>query len=187
MSSKQLSAEMQRLKSSVEKIEAIEDMTEAVRNIQGRMDEYKMIISDFKSLSERVDNMHANINQKMQSSPIVDNRQIEQLKSEIWKKLDEQRAMIQGRASKEDFNLLKQKMDTMQVSGGGVTNSGSEKDLARLKEDVKNAVMQAQEPISVLNIQMSDMLGKLIALEMRISNAEKLLEKHSRMQPVVIE
>jgi hypothetical protein len=187
---------MQKLKSTVEGIEKVENMAEMVRNLQGKMEEYKMIINDFKTLSERVDNMHANINQKIMVADTTG--KLDQLKNDVWQGISEIKSMMQSRASKEDFNLLRQKIESLEernFSGGGALVSTSsdgnsrniEDEMERLKEDVREMALQTQEPVSVLNIQMSDMLGKFIAIEIRLANAERLIERFLKIQPVVIE
>lgn len=190
-----IESSMQKLKSTVEGIEKVENMSDMLRNIQGKMEEYKMMINDFRSLSERVDTMHTNLNQKFQSSD--SSQKVEQLKSDVWKELNQIRSVMQGRASKEDFNLLSQKIDNIQIPvserGGLVSSVDSDKvtelerEIETLREDVENTALQTQEPVSVLNIQMSDMLGKFIAIEMRLANVERMVERFLRIQPVVLE
>jgi TolA-binding protein len=139
-------------------------MVGSFKNSQGNSDALRPVANDLKSLSDRVGMMEGvlrNIASKPESS-----------------------------GDGEKIKGLEQRINNLQNSvqkSGSINVQNLEQKVNSLQEDVKNMAFQAQEPLSVLNIQMSDMLGKIIAIEMRLAVAEKNLEKYMNVQPVVLE
>jgi methyl-accepting chemotaxis protein len=179
---KAFSGEVQNVKSSSERIGKIESDVSSLKSSRGNRDELKSVFNDFRSLSERVGRMEGSL--KEIASTTRNNLEAEKIKT-LEQSVNGLRNIL---PEVERVKVLEQRVNNLQNTVQKPSASQNlEQKFQKLQEEVKNATFQSQEPVSVLNIQMSDMLGKIIGIEMRLAVVEKNLEKFMKVQPVVLE
>lgn len=170
-STQSLDNQIQGLKSSVSRMEGMD--------IEGRLKG----IGNFDGGRAQMESLRNDLNKKME-----DYRKV--LESKIFSidsKIPKSSSPIDLRPINERLGRIEGQLNSTAQPGTNAVGKDIESRMRSLQEDVKNVAFQAQEPLSVLNIQMSDMLGKFIAIEMRLATLEKNVEKFVSVRPIVLE
>lgn len=191
--SKAISDNLVEIKSSMQKFESFENASSLVKDLQNKMDEFKFIESEVKRISNRVEGFYTNLDQKLdkirefeRQFPQV-KQDLEQLRDDLSKKLDENKVLILDKASKDETSEIRDRLGQAEARISDARLKDIEESVGKLREEIKDGVSEAKEPISVMNIEMSDFMSRIVALETRLGNLENMMRSIGKVQPIVLE
>lgn len=191
--SKAISDNLVEIKSSMQKFESFENASSLVKDLQNKMDEFKFIESEVKRISNRVEGFYTNLDQKLdkirefeRQFPQV-KQDLEQLRDDLSKKLDENKVLILDKASKDETSEIRDRLGQAEAKISDARLKDIEESVGKLREEIKDGVSEAKEPISVMNIEMSDFMSRIVALETRLGNLENMMRSIGKVQPIVLE
>lgn len=191
--SKGLSEEMQRVKVSAQKFDTFEKASNLVKDMQSKMEEFRFIENEIKRVSNRVESIYDGMDQRLDKSREME-RALPQLKEavdgmreEMQKRMDESKIALMDRATKEETGEIRDRLAQVEIRMSDTHIRDVSKDIADLKDEVERSIKDSQAPFSVINIEMSDILARLVSLETRLGGLERALQMRNQMHPVVLE
>lgn len=191
--SKNISEELQKVRSSAQKFDTFEKASNLIKDLQSKMEEFKFIENEVRRVSNRVEGFYENIDQRLDKMREFErmfpqmNQNFQQLREEVMKKLDEDKISILDRAKKDETSELRDRMSQVEGKLSDTKLKEMEKEFEKMRKELKDAVLQSNEPLSVVNIEISDIMSRLIALETRLGNLERYMQSSGRVQPIVLE
>lgn len=191
--SKTMSDELAGIKSSMQKFESFENASSLVKDLQNKMDEFKFIESEVKRISNRVEGFYTNLDQKLdkirefeRQFPQV-KQDLKQLRDDLSKKLDENKVLILDKASKDETSEIRDRLGQAEAKISDARLKDIEESVGKLREEIKDGVSEAKEPISVMSIEMSDFMARIVTLETRLGNLENMMQGIGKVQPIILE
>lgn len=211
---KGLSESMIKVESALKKFDTFERAASLSKVMEAKIEEFKFIESEIRRISNRVETMYSNIDQRLDKITDLDRKSgeimqaVDKLGAEIDKtkiivldraeksrvvemerKINENRLMMEERIRKDELtNVIKEvershaeilkkikQMETTDVN----------KTIDQIKSDMAKRLGEVKDPIAMMNMQMSELVNKLVALEIRLNGLEKMAEE--RVQPVILE
>ncbi len=191
--SKNILEEVSGIKSSMKKFESFENASTLVKELQNKMDEFKFIESEIKRVSNRVEGFYTNIDQKLDKMRELEKvfpqmkQDLDQLRDEISKKLDENKILILDRATKEETSEIRDRLGQAESKISDSQLKEIQQNIEKLREEIRDGISEAKEPLSVINIEMSDFMSRIVAIETRLGNIEKIMQAVGKVQPIILE
>lgn len=191
--SKNMSEEMQRARGTMQKFESFERASNLAKELQNKMEEFRFIENEVKRISNQVEGFYQNIDQRLDKMREFERlfpqmkEGIDGLRDELGKKMDESKIQILDRATKDETSAIRDRLSQMESKVSDSHLHDVEEGMEKLREDVKRGLSEAHEPMSVINIEMSDMMSRIIAIETRMGNLERMMQNAGKMQPIVLE
>ncbi len=191
--SKSITEELTKVRSATQKFESFERASNLAKELQSRMEEFKFIENEVKRVSNRVEGFYENLNERLDKirefEKIVPEMKgaLDKMRDEVMKRFDEDKISILDRATKDDASAIRDRLAQVESKVSGARFDDLQKDIEALKEEVKNSAMDAKQPLSVINIEISDMMSRMIALETRLSGLERVMQTAGRAHPIVLE
>jgi predicted nucleic acid-binding Zn-ribbon protein len=190
--SKNLSDDMQKVRSLIQKFDTFEKASGLAKELQSRMEEFKFIENEVKRISSRVEGFYENLDQRLDKIREFERvfpqlkQEFDRMKDEMMKRMDESKISVLDRATKDETSSLRDRMSQMESKLSGTQFKDMEATMERMKQDLRQAVKEAHEPLNVINIEISDVLSRIVGMEMRLSNIERMFQS-GRSRPVIIE
>lgn len=191
--SKTMSDELAGIKSSMQKFESFENASSLVKDLQNKMDEFKFIESEVKRISNRVEGFYTNLDQKLDKIREFERQfpqvklDLEQLRDDLSKKLDENKVLILDKASKDETSEIRDRLGQAEARISDARLKDIEESVGKLRKEIKDGVSEAKEPISVMSIEMSDFMARIVTLETRLGNLENMMQGIGKVQPIILE
>ena len=104
----------------------------------------------------------------------------------MMKKMDENKISVLDRATKDETSSLRDRMSQLEAKLSGTQFKDMEATVERMKQDLRQAVKEAHEPLNVINIEISDILSRIVGMETRLGSIERMFQS-GRSRPVIIE
>lgn len=198
--SKKLTEQIQKSNLDLHKIGNIDRLSSISKEISNKMDEFKFMESEIKRISNRVEGFYENLDKRLDKIREFDKQfpevrqDMKGLREEVMRKLDENKVVLLDRSTKDETSALRS--DIKRLEGeiaklrGNMDNSSivdMERQIKKLMDDIKKDMSKSNEPISVMNIELSDMMSRIIAIETRMGNLENITQKMGTASPIVIE
>jgi len=190
--SKNLSDDMQKVRSLIQKFDTFEKASGLAKELQSRMEEFKFIEGEVKRISSRVEGFYENLDQRLDKIREFERvfpqlrQEFDKMRDEIMKRMDESKISVLDRATKDETSSLRDRMSQLEAKVSGTQFRDMEATIERMKQDLKQAVKEAHEPMNVINIEISDMLSRIVGMETRLGNIERMFQS-GRSRPVIIE
>jgi len=190
--SKNLSDDMQKVRSLIQKFDTFEKASGLAKELQSRMEEFKFIEGEVKRISSRVEGFYENLDQRLDKIREFERvfpqlrKEFDGMRDEIMKRMDESKISVLDRATKDETSSLRDRMSQLEAKVSGTQFRDMEATMNRMKQDLQQAVKEAHEPLNVINIEISDMLSRIVGMETRLGNIERMFQS-GRSRPVIIE
>lgn len=190
--SKSLSDDMQKVRSLMQRFDTFDKASGLAKDLQSRMEEFKFIEGEVKRVSSRVEGFYENLDQRLDKIREFERvfpqlkQEFDRMKDEMMKRMDESKISVLDRATKDETSALRDRMSQLEAKLGGTQFRDMEAAVDRMKQDLRQAVKEAHEPLNVINIEISDMLSRIVGMETRLGNIERMFQS-GRSRPVIIE
>jgi chromosome segregation ATPase len=190
--SKDLSDDMKKLKVSVQKFDTFEKASNLAKELQTKMEEFKFIEDEVKRISNRVEGFYENLDQKLDKIREFDrifpqlNQEFYNMKDDVMKRFDENKIMILDRATKDETSQIRDRISQLEAKLSNSQLKDMESTIERMKQDMQAVIKDAHEPLNVINIEISDILARIVGIETRLSNIERIFQL-GKSRPVIIE
>lgn len=191
--SKNITEELTKVRSATQKFESFERASNLAKELQSRMEEFKFIENEVKRVSNRVEGFYENLNERLDKirefEKIVPEMKgaLEKMRDEVMKRFDEDKISILDRATKDEASSIRDRLSQVESKVSGARFDDLQKEIEGLKEEVRNSLSEARQPMSVINIEISDIMSRMIALETRIGGLERVMQTAGRAHPIVLE
>ncbi len=174
--------EMRRLSSRIEsvydnidkrldKIKNIEkkfpEVLESIEKTNREIDSVKILALD-RAKKEDVEERISEIEKKIQPS-------MSEALNNLSKKIDENKIMILQRARREELDGISRRLGDLDKKIGSVKSG-----------NIDEKISELQGPVSILSVQISELLGRIVMLESRLANMEASA-REAPSQPIIIE
>lgn len=177
--------EMRRLSNRIESVyDNIDKRLDKVKNIEKRFPE---VLESLENTNKELDKVRLVALERVSKDEF--NERFDSLEkripdvgstvSNLSKKIDESKIMILERAKRDELEGLQKKLGEIEKKIGAIKGGDLEKIL-----DEK--ISEVQGPMSVLSVQISELLGRIVMLESRLGNIEAMV-KDRGSQPIIIE
>ncbi|MBI4894432.1 MAG: hypothetical protein HY833_01710 [Candidatus Aenigmarchaeota archaeon] len=190
--SKSLSDDMQKVRSLMQRFDTFDKASGLAKDLQARMEEFKFIENEVKRVSSRVEGFYENLDQRLDKIREFERvfpqlrQEFDRMRDEIMKRMDENKISVLDRATKDETSALRDRMSQLESKLSGTQFRDMEAAVDRMKQDLRQAVKEAHEPLNVINIEISDMLSRIVGMETRLGNIERMFQS-GRSRPVIIE
>lgn len=190
--SKNLSDDMQKVRSLIQKFDTFEKASGLAKELQSRMEEFKFIESEVKRISGRVEGFYENLDQRLDKIREFERvlpqlrQEFDSMKDDMMKRMDESKISVLDRATKDETSSLRDRMSKLEAKLSGTQFKDMEAAVERMKQDLRQAVKEAHEPLNVINIEISDIMSRIVSIETRMGNVERMFQS-GRSHPIIIE
>jgi len=190
--SKNLSEDMQRIRASLQKFDTFDKASGLAKELQARMEEFKFIEGEVKRVSNRVEGFYENLDQRLDRIREFERvfpqlrQEFDKMRDEVMKRLDESKISVLDRATKDETSAIRDRIAQLEAKLSDTQLRDIESTMERMKQDVQVAMKDAHEPLNVINIEISDILARIVGLETRLGNIERMFQS-GRSHPVIIE
>lgn len=188
---KGLNEEMSTMRSSFHKFDSLDRASNLVKELRNKMDEFKFVESEIKRISNRVEGFYENLDKRLDKMREFERtfpelgQKIDQLREEAMKKLDEAKIATLEKATKDETSSIRDRL--AQVEEKLVKSGGLDQRLEEIKRGLMKEISGSHEPMSVVNVQLSDLMARIVAIETRIGSVENMLQKTGGFKPIILE